>query len=401
MSTEIVKYHNDMNKVNLGNFLVKELDLFFSLCFKLKESGENEIKISFADIQNLIGEGKNSPRIKLYVDNLNKKLAQLNYQIEISPKIFERFGLFTNFTSNYNDNTLTIKVNDKFNYILNNVIGNFTKFDLIEFVSLKSTYSKNMFKILKQWEFLPAKQKIFTIEEFREMLLVPQTYRMSIIDIKVLSPIKEEVSKYFKDLKIEKIKTGKRVTSIKFSWGRKKEDIIEGKTIEIVLSEKLNKVIVKAKKNLYINKFLKDEHIKELLEIFEEKQLILGLEYAYNNINEDFKKIIYLENSIKKGIDNQKIKITSTKSVEIEKKEIIQTCIITKVSPEEYNQMYFEYLQKNELKDNKVSKITFQKMNENKFEIINEVSQEEQEKKKRKKEIEIQMEMMKKELEGL
>ena len=349
----------------------------------------------------MIGEGKNSPRIKLYVDNLNKKLAQLNYQIEISPKIFERFGLFTNFTSNYNDNTLTIKVNDKFNYILNNVIGNFTKFDLIEFVSLKSTYSKNMFKILKQWEFLPAKQKIFTIEEFREMLLVPQTYRMSIIDIKVLSPIKEEVSKYFKDLKIEKIKTGKRVTSIKFSWGRKKEDIIEGKTIEIVLSEKLNKVIVKAKKNLYINKFLKDEHIKELLEIFEEKQLILGLEYAYNNINEDFKKIIYLENSIKKGIDNQKIKITSTKSVEIEKKEIIQTCIITKVSPEEYNQMYFEYLQKNELKDNKVSKITFQKMNENKFEIINEVSQEEQEKKKRKKEIEIQMEMMKKELEGL
>jgi plasmid replication initiation protein len=401
MSTEIVKYHNDMNKVNLGNFLVKELDLFFSLCFKLKESGENEIKISFADIQNLIGEGKNFPRIKLYVDNLNKKLAQLNYQIEISPKIFERFVLFTNFTSNYNDNTLTIKVNDKFNYILNNVIGNFTKFDLIEFVSLKSTYSKNMFKILKQWEFLPAKQKIFTIEEFREMLLVPQTYRMSIIDIKVLSPIKEEVSKYFKDLKIEKIKTGKRITSIKFSWGRKKEDIIEGKTIEIVLSEKLNKVIVKAKKNLYINKFLKDEHIKELLEIFEEKQLILGLEYAYNNINEDFKKIIYLENSIKKGIDNQKIKITSTKSVEIEKKEIIQTCIITKVSPEEYNQMYFEYLQKNELKDNKVSKITFQKMNENKFEIINEVSQEEQEKKKRKKEIEIQMEMMKKELEGL
>lgn len=40
---DIVKYHNDMNKVNFGNFSTKELDLFFSICFKLKEIGTDEI----------------------------------------------------------------------------------------------------------------------------------------------------------------------------------------------------------------------------------------------------------------------------------------------------------------------------------------------------------------------
>ncbi len=223
MAKPLVTYHNDMNKVNLGNFLVKELDLFFSLCFKLKESGGNEIRISFTDIQKLIGEVRSIERFKQNLENLNKKLSQLNYQIEISPNVFERFVLFINLTSNYNDNTLTIKVNEKFNYILNNLIGNFTKFDLMEFVSLKSSYSKNMFKIIKQWEWLPVKEKDFPIEEFREMLKVPATYRMSIIDIKVLRPIEEELLKYYKTLKIEKIKTGKKVTSIKFSWIKKKK----------------------------------------------------------------------------------------------------------------------------------------------------------------------------------
>ncbi|WP_366515965.1 RepB family plasmid replication initiator protein [uncultured Cetobacterium sp.] len=47
MPRDVVKYHNDMNKVNLGVFSTKELDLFFSICFKLKEQGTNEIKISF------------------------------------------------------------------------------------------------------------------------------------------------------------------------------------------------------------------------------------------------------------------------------------------------------------------------------------------------------------------
>lgn len=78
----------------------------------------------------------------------------INHQIEIRPNVFERFVLFTNFTTDYNENILTIKVNDKFSYILNNLINKYTKFDLLDFISLKSIYSKNMFKLLKQWESL-------------------------------------------------------------------------------------------------------------------------------------------------------------------------------------------------------------------------------------------------------
>ena len=50
---DIVKYHNDMNNVSFVGFKEKELDLFFSLCFKAKEQGTNMIKIDFSELKTL------------------------------------------------------------------------------------------------------------------------------------------------------------------------------------------------------------------------------------------------------------------------------------------------------------------------------------------------------------
>ena len=259
----LVKCHNDVNKINFSKFSVKELDLFFAICFKIKELGVQEIKISFNDIKHLIKEIENPKRVKLYIDSLNKKLALLNYQIESSHNVFERIVLFTNFISNYNDNTLTIKVNDRFSYLFNNLIGNFNKFDLVEFIELKSVYSKNIFRVLKQWESLKIKE--FKIEEFKEILSVPDSYTTSKFNEKVLKPIMEELPQYFPNLKLEKIKTGKKVTSLKFTWSGKVEKIEPKKIDDVIdiieISEELNKTIEKAKKNRFIEKLLTIDNI--------------------------------------------------------------------------------------------------------------------------------------------
>lgn len=391
MSRDVVKYHNDMNKVNLGVFSTKELDLFFSICFKLKEQGTNEIKISFDDIKFLIGEVKNPKRVKLHVDNLNKKLAQLNYQFEISPNIFERFVLFTNFTSNYNDNSLTIKVNDKFGYLLNNLIGNFTKFELEQFVNLKSSYSKNMFKLLKQWE--SKKERTFKIDEFRELLAIPPKYRMSIIDIKVLTPIMEELPQYFFNLKLEKIKTGRSITSLKFSWENKKlekKDIID--IIEIKISEKLNNTIQKVRKNRFLEKLLTIDNIEKLLEIFEENDLIKGLLWAYKEVRQDISTLEYLIKTIKTGIEKKekKIIVKQTENIEnifdetfeeiplnfeeenikIENQEIENLIIKEEITMDQYEKLYKKYLEEKNLTHNPFIRKAFDISNISKYEII-------------------------------
>ncbi|WP_144487898.1 replication initiation protein, partial [Bacillus subtilis] len=71
-------------------------------------------------------------------------------------------------------------------YILNSITNNFTKFELKEMTNLKSTYSKNMFRILKQYKHT-GYMKI-KIDDFRERLDVPKSYRMTDINKNVLKP---------------------------------------------------------------------------------------------------------------------------------------------------------------------------------------------------------------------
>ncbi|MGL5901315.1 MAG: replication initiation protein [Cetobacterium sp.] len=386
---DIVKYHNDMNKVNLASFSTKELDLFFSICFKLKEIGTDEVKISFTDIKFLIGEENNPKRVKFHIDNLNKKLAQLNYQFEISPNVFERFVLFTNFTSNYNDNSLTIKVNNKFGYLLNNLIGNFTRFDLIEFVNLKSSYSKNMFKSLKQWESVKFKE--FKIDEFRELLNIPKGFTMSKIDERILKPIMDELPQYFLNLKLEKIKTGKKITSLKFSWNKKIEKKKTGDIIDIIeISDKLNKSIEKVKKNRFITPLLTIDNIEILVEMFEEKDLIKGLNWSYREIKQEIKSLNYLIKSIKTGMEQKEKKLVVKTVPEVVQEQEIKEEILkennlglekdqefkiteiekNKITKDEYEELYKKFLQEQNTEHNLLTRKGFDIANKNKYEIV-------------------------------
>lgn len=382
MTKEIVKYHNQMNEISFGTFKEKELDLFFSICYKLKEQGTKEVDLTFSELKKLIGENKNLKRLKNNIDSLNKKLAMINHQIEIRPNVFERFVLFTNFTTDYNKNILTIKVNDKFSYILNNLINKYTKFDLLDFISLKSIYSKNMFKLLKQWESLNKIE--CSLDEIKEKLNIPKAYSTSDFNKRVLIPIMEELPQYFSNLKLEKIKTGKKVTSLKFTWSSKQKesiDIKEAEVVEIEISEQLNKAIEKAKKNRFIEKFLTLDNIEILTQMFQENDLVKGLLWAYKEVKQDISTLNYLIKTIRTGAEQKEIKI---KVKESKNKEVIQEVLFDektdtfkvdlgkkeKISQEKYEELYKGYLKENNIGHNRGTRLGFDKLYENKYEII-------------------------------
>ncbi|MGL5903594.1 MAG: replication initiation protein [Cetobacterium sp.] len=89
-----------------------------------------------------------------------------------------------------------------------------------------------MFKLLKQWESIKIKE--FKIEEFRELLNIPKGFTMGKIDERILNPILTELSQYFTNLKLEKIKTGRSVTSLKFSWSGKVEKVEHQKVDDVI-----------------------------------------------------------------------------------------------------------------------------------------------------------------------
>ncbi|UUV19982.1 replication initiation protein (plasmid) [Fusobacteria bacterium ZRK30] len=318
---KLVKYHSDINKIPLRNFSEKEINIFFSLLFKAKEEGTNKIKIKFTELRNISNGDTHSNRFLKSLENLNFKLLNLSQKITLPDGKIVMFNLFNEFVIDPVNNELEVQVHERFYYMLNDFLT-YTQFELEQFVSLKSSYSKNIFRLLKQFEstnFLSI-----YVEEFKRVLCVPESYKMGEVDRRVIKPAILELSPFFPDLKLEKIKDGRKIKSLKFSWENYCSlKNLESKFItEIKISEQLNKIIEKAKKNRFIKPLLTVSNIEKLVKKYSEDLLINGLKFAIQEINYEVKAFSYLEKTIETGIENNKKKIVIvTQQTEV-KKEI-------------------------------------------------------------------------------
>lgn len=217
-----VKYKNELNLIPMRNFDSVEMNLFFSICAKMKDKGISKVRFTFEDLKELSAYKPTS--VKRFSDDLEavySKMIQLTYRTE-EPGIREKFVLFTGYRIDENNQTVDISVNPELDYIINELSTEFTKFELQEFTGIRSSYAKTMYRLLKQYRstgFYKVK-----IEDFREILAIPDSYQMSDIDKQVLKPIKNELSIYFDDMKVIKHKARKRnrIAAIEFRFKEKK-----------------------------------------------------------------------------------------------------------------------------------------------------------------------------------
>lgn len=226
---EIVKYNNQMNEVNFKDFNVIELDLLMTICSKMREQGLKIIEFSFEQLKKISNYDPKQSN-KKFIKDLEKtydKLIKLNFKIGDDVN-FTKFVLFNKYTVNGDNNKITIGVNPEFYFVLNELTSNFTRFELKEFIDLKSKYSKECYRRLKQ--FRKTGMWTVEIEEFRRILDIPKCYRMTDINKNVLKFIEIELSPLFKNLQIEKIKKkgaysgrGNKVTHIFFTFEKEDE----------------------------------------------------------------------------------------------------------------------------------------------------------------------------------
>lgn len=224
MTGETVVYKNEMNLVPLRRFTATEINLFFAMCNKLKEQDTNTLRLSFdvlKKLSNYSPETRNINRFANDLDNVYKKMLNLTIRYE-DDDVIERFVLFNHYRIHKREQYLEISTSSNLKHILNSITNNFTKFELKEMTRLKSTYSKNMFRLLKQYKHT-GYLKIH-IDDFKNRLDIPKSYRMTDINKNVFKPIIIELGSIFNNLTINKIKAkkGRKIEWIEFTFDAEK-----------------------------------------------------------------------------------------------------------------------------------------------------------------------------------
>lgn len=195
MSNDIVRYNNGLNSVPLRKFTPIDMDLFWGICSKMKRKGTKEEIFTFKQIKELIDYNINARGDRFANDliKMSKKIITLSFIYE-DEKTYEQLNLFQKFKIDKVNETLLIKVSEEFEYILNSIGTNFTRFELENMTNLKSSYVKELYRQLMAHKNRRSKKGhwFVKIEDFRALLAIPESYRMRDIDKQIFAQAKKE-----------------------------------------------------------------------------------------------------------------------------------------------------------------------------------------------------------------
>lgn len=211
--SEIV-VHNEFNEVSMRQWTAKEMDLFIAIVSKVMNKKQDVVTLDTEELRTIISEKKNLDRWKETVVSVVNKIGELKYH-SYTDKAYSLVFPFSKFDVFFDEKKIEIKVSEHFEKIVNVILknGEFTFYELEEFVQIKSTYAKTMYRHLKQWRTTGKAE--FPIERFREMLDVPESYTSGEVTRRVVFQIIKELSPFFEGLKYEVIKGSGRGTPIK------------------------------------------------------------------------------------------------------------------------------------------------------------------------------------------
>lgn len=197
----IVKYGNNLNNFNYGRFTAVEADIFFSLVAKIKNT-DGKLVMSFDELKNLSNYySRDMKRFVGDVENTFTKYLNLKYK-EDDGNILKITNVFQKLEVNREEKEVFVHVTPGMEDVILSVSENFTRFELQEFTRLKGSYSKSIYRLLKQYRHT-GYMKI-SLDDFKFKLDVPKSYAIKDIDKVILIKSIKELSSYFQGLNVEK-----------------------------------------------------------------------------------------------------------------------------------------------------------------------------------------------------
>lgn len=215
----LLKYDPELNTIPFRKFNSVEMDLLFAVLTQVKDKGNSLVVLPFERLKNISSYSPTAnKRFVADVYSVADKLLSLRFgRTSKSGLTIERFVLFTKFAviaENTDNPRLEVQVFDEAIPLLND-LTRWVRFNYSDFVKLKSTYAKTMFRLLKQYRTTGL--AVYKIDDFYELLSIPKSYRynQANLDARVLKPIKTELSPLFRGLTVRKIHSSKRGHPIK------------------------------------------------------------------------------------------------------------------------------------------------------------------------------------------
>ena len=222
MANELVKYHTELNTIPLRKFSPVEMNLFFSIVSRMRDKGEQTVRFSFDQLKDL-SDYKATANSR-FIDDIYstyEKILSLRFGNRSANGLNRSmFVMFTQFeiVGDTDEPYVDIKLFEKAIPLLNG-LDEWVRYSLKQFNELQSSYSKTMFRLLKQ--FRTTGYAYFSKEDFSELLDIPKSYRESDINKNIFKPIKEELTPLFRGLTIKKKYgqgRGKPVIGYQFSF---------------------------------------------------------------------------------------------------------------------------------------------------------------------------------------
>ena len=205
MANEIVKYHSELNTIPLRKFSPVEMNLFFSIVSRMRDRGDKTVRFTFEQLKAL-SNYKATANVR-FIDDLKdtyEKILSLRFgRRSESGLSYEMFVMFTEFKIDGDADVPYVDIRIYENALpLLNSLDEWTRYSLQQFNELQSSYSKTMFRLLKQ--FRTKGFVYFSKEDFHELLDIPESYKQADIDKRVINPIRQELTAIFNGLSIKK-----------------------------------------------------------------------------------------------------------------------------------------------------------------------------------------------------
>lgn len=249
-NSKAVMYNNAFNRANLGGLSPVASNLLMLIARDVRDKGTQEITFSDSDLTKdyLVGRGHRTKKdVSWALFSISTSLLKITAPIQEGTKIkvksvFKEFSIETK--EGYQDKRLVVSVNEEYLFLFNELAKNFTVFQLQEFARLRTTRSKTLYRLLKQyrtqgWLYLKVDDifKLFFKFERMSDYEAIEYYRKNKRYIKkqVLELATNECKKYFDNLELTVIKDehrrGKPITG--FKWTFSAEQIKQKSTGQI------------------------------------------------------------------------------------------------------------------------------------------------------------------------
>jgi plasmid replication initiation protein len=344
--SDIVKYNNVLNKLNMGKLEEKELELFFALCLELKNKETDEVFINIADFKNKYNMGRSNQRFEKYIEAVLEKFLETKMVIKTA-KTLELGNFFRKFKLAFETNTLYVQLDSDYKFILNNLVEMYTQFSFKQYQELKSKYAKRLMPKLCQWQ--GTKKIEYKKDDLFEILGVTENYKKDLGNFRkrILKPATDELKKVFYNLKVTPLKNrSAKIDGYSFVWSTKPKEIEvaeEVKSIEI--SKKLKTLIDEAVKNPKLEILEKPSVIEYLIKHYTENIIVLGIKQLLtSNITTKIKTRKYITSVLDKIKETENIKIITKEDKKIienkEKVEEFKRKELKEITQEEWDLLF-------------------------------------------------------------